>query len=55
MSTVFMSFLVHMSILDFFTIRQKRIRGGGAFVEGNSTPLKHPPAAMNALLSERHS
>ncbi len=26
--------------LGFFTIRQKRIRGGGAFAEGNSAPLK---------------
>ena len=27
--------------LGFFTIRQKRIRGGGAFVQGNSALLKH--------------
>ena len=26
--------------LGFFTIRQKRIHGGGAFAEGNSVPLK---------------
>ena len=29
-SSVFMSCLVHVSISDFFTIRKKRIRGGGA-------------------------
>ena len=26
--------------LGFFTVRQKRIRGGGAFAEGNSAPLR---------------
>ena len=26
-------------VLGFFTIRQKRIRGGGAFAEGNRAPL----------------
>ena len=26
--------------LGFFTIRQKRIRGGSPFAEGNSGPLK---------------
>ena len=39
-STVFMSFSVHVSISDFFTIRQKRIRGWDAFSEGNSASLK---------------
>ena len=35
-STVFMSYSLHVSIVGFFTIRQKRIRGGGAFAEGIS-------------------
>ena len=34
-----MSFSVHVSISNFFTIRQKRIRGGGAFAKGNSASL----------------
>ena len=37
-----MSFSVHVSISDFFTIRQKRIRGGGAFSEGTSASFKQP-------------
>ena len=35
---MFMSFSVHVSISDFFTIRQKRIRGEGAFSE---VPVRH--------------
>ena len=35
-----MSFSVHVSISDFSTIRQKRIRGVGAFSVGNSASLK---------------
>ena len=35
-----------------FTIRQKRIRGGGAFAEGN---IATPAAAMNVLLSQYHA
>ena len=38
-STVFMSCLVHVSISDFFTIRQKRIRRG-VRCQGNSESLK---------------
>ena len=44
-STVFMSCLVHVSISDFFTIRQKRIRRG-VRCQGNRGSLK-PSAAMN--------
>ena len=32
--------LWHVSTVGFFTIRQKRIRGGSAFAEGNSASLK---------------
>ena len=39
-STVFMSCLVHVSISDFFTIRQKRIRRGSTYAECNSGALK---------------
>ena len=40
-STVFLSYSLHdESIVGLFTIRQKRIRGGGTFAEGNSAPLK---------------
>ena len=37
--------------LGFFTIRQKRIRGGGAFAEGNSALA----AAMNTPLYQCHA
>ena len=37
---MFLSYSLHVPIVGFFTIRQKRIRGGGAFAEGNSAPLK---------------
>ena len=33
-------FVPRVGSSDFFAIRQKRIRGGGAFPEGNSAPLK---------------
>ena len=38
-SIVFLSYLLHGSIVGFFAIRHKRIRGGGAFPEGNSATL----------------
>ena len=37
---MFLSCSLHISIEWIFTIRQKRIRGGGGFPEGNSAPLK---------------
>ena len=40
-STVFLSYSLHVSIVRFFTFRQKRVHGGSAFDEGNSAPLQH--------------
>ena len=39
-STVFISYSLHVSIVGFFTLRQKRINCGSTFVDGNSEPLQ---------------
>ena len=41
--------------LGFFNIRQKRIRGGRAFAEGNSAPPAALAAATNTPLSQCHA
>ena len=38
--SLFVSYSLHVSIVGYFTLRQKRIRGGGAFAEGNSASVK---------------
>ena len=37
---MFVSYLLHVSIVGFFTLRKKRIRGGSTFAKGNSGSLK---------------
>ena len=39
-STLFVSYSLHVLIIRFFTLRQKRIRGGSTFAGRNSGPLK---------------
>ena len=38
---MFVSHSLHVSIVGFFPLRQKRIRGGSMFAECNSAPLRH--------------
>ena len=52
---MFLSYSLHVSIVGFFTIRQKRIPDGGAFAEGNSAPQTTLAAAMNTPLSQCHA
>ena len=53
---MFESYSLHASIVGLFTLRQKRIRGGSTFVEGNSGPLKrHPFLARTPPISQCHA
>ena len=45
---MFVSYLLHVSIVGCFTLRQKRIRGGSTFAEGNRRP---PALAQTTIVS----
>ena len=55
-STLFVAYSLHVSIVGFCTLRQKRIRGGSTYAERNSGPLqRHLLLMRTPPLSQCHA